>query len=353
MSVSARTRDSSSLPRCADETTREQRRPSRSPQLVLGYGARLGDQRGIDGAGRLPDQCRDRIGGRDKIAFELRDRGRGLRALGARLLDIEAGDQSRLVAPARDLEIVVLIGERIARNRELPRERTRGDGLRRNRGDNHPLQIGERVACGAQVRLRGVDRPGDAPEQVRLPRDIAAQHELEFVLRQVAYVAADTGIGACTRQATRAGFAKTGLRAAQPGDRLRQIEIVRPRAVDEFVDQRIAQQPPVGLQFDFGARGIGDSPALGNRLRFGHRRRRIGEGGAASQREKKRDRHQRCLAGRDGPLRVNSLHCPSSPHLSKNDMLSPAINLTFRRSSKRVSDRSTKRRVRRSISIHR
>ena len=68
---------------------------------------------------RLADQRRDRVGGRCQVAFELRDLCRGLCAVAARLLDIEARNEPCLYAPARDLQVLVLIGEGVAANDDL------------------------------------------------------------------------------------------------------------------------------------------------------------------------------------------------------------------------------------------
>jgi hypothetical protein len=72
-------------------------------RLRFGFG-----QRFVRPARRLSDQRCDGIGPGDEIAFEKRDRRGGLRPLRPRLLDIQTGDQPCLIAPARELEIVLL-----------------------------------------------------------------------------------------------------------------------------------------------------------------------------------------------------------------------------------------------------
>src|SRR5690606_39828824 len=101
-----------------------------------------------DAPRRLAYQRRYGIGGGGQVGLEQRNARRRLRPLAARLFDVEAGDQSRLEPPAGNLEVIVLKGQRIARNGELQRRGARLNRRERDLPGNQPLEVGERIARG-------------------------------------------------------------------------------------------------------------------------------------------------------------------------------------------------------------
>jgi hypothetical protein len=121
-------------------------------------------------------------------------------ALAARLLDIEARGEPRLHPPAGDLQVVVLVLERVAGDRQLQRRGARLDRGQRDLTGDHPLQVGERIAGGGQIGARGGDVARNLAEQVGFPAGVQTGVEAKLLLREIPDILVGAGAGAELRE---------------------------------------------------------------------------------------------------------------------------------------------------------
>ena len=107
-----------------------------------------------------------------------RDRvGLGGGDLGARARDVELGDVSRAPAALGEGERFAVCGYRASYERSLVIECPQGEiGLRHLGLHEQPRALQKALGC-ALVELRGVDRLGEAPEEIHLVGEIGASGE--------------------------------------------------------------------------------------------------------------------------------------------------------------------------------
>ena len=244
-------------------------------------------QLGLERAGRLPGQHAQSRHRSVVILLDRRDRRRGRGALRTRLLGIERRDEPSLDAEARDLEVVVLQPQRIARIGELrliqPREHVvaRGLGLRRQH------DAGVIIARRLILRAARLDRAAHFAEQPDLILHVepkrqgvarSASGDDRRAAGQGRRAAADTlrariaARSAQRRQQLRARLDQRFARLAQPRDGLRDVEIVGPGTLDDAREQRIVELRPPGGEIGGGA------AVARHRIQIGHAERR-GRGG--------------------------------------------------------------------------